>query len=138
MLIALATLSLAGGVSAGQDKVSKVPPAQRKSVVHSAPIDINGASLAQLKSLPGIGDAEAKRIVAGRPYLSKASLVTGNIIPAGVYQTIRHRIIAIQHTMPKRAASADTAGGQEVMNRCDAESTGAQRNVTGQVERVDC
>jgi DNA uptake protein ComE-like DNA-binding protein len=107
VLIALVTLSLAGGVSAGQDKVSKVPPAQRKSVVHSAPIDINGASLAQLKTLPGIGDAEAKRIVAGRPYLSKASLVTDNIIPAGVYQTIRHRIIAIQHTMPKRAASAD-------------------------------
>jgi len=107
VLIALVTLSLAGGVSAGQDKVPNVPPAQRKSVVHRAPIDINSASLAQLKTLQGIGDSEARRIVAGRPYLTKASLVTNNIIPAGVYQTIRHRIIAIQHTSPKRAAPAE-------------------------------
>jgi competence protein ComEA len=107
VLIALVTLSLAGGVSAGQGKVPDAAPAQRKSVTHAALIDINGASVAQLKTLPGSGDAEAKRIVAGRPYLSKASLVTDNIIPAGVYQAIRHRIIAIQHTSPKRAATAD-------------------------------
>ncbi len=113
MLIALVTLSLASGVSAGQGEVPNVVPAQRKSVAHSAPVDVNGASLAQLKTLPGIGDAEAKRIVAGRPYLSKASLVTDNILPAGVYQSIRHRIIAIQHTTPRRPATTDRPAARQ-------------------------
>jgi DNA uptake protein ComE-like DNA-binding protein len=60
------------------------------------PIDINSASRAQLKKLSGIGDTEAQRIIAHRPYHSKADLVTENILPAGVYQSIRHQIIAIQ------------------------------------------
>ena len=107
VLIAFASLSLAGGVSAGQDKVPAAPPAQHKPAAQPALIDINSANVVQLKTLPGIGDAEAKRIVAGRPYLSKASLVTDHIIPAGVYQEIRHRIIAIQHTMPAHQATSD-------------------------------
>lgn len=109
VLIALVTLSLAGGVSAGQGKIPAPPPAQRESAVQSALVDINSASRAQLKTLPGIGDADAERIVAGRPYLSKASLVTDHIIPAGVYQAIRQRIIAIQHTTPGRPATAPHA-----------------------------
>jgi DNA uptake protein ComE-like DNA-binding protein len=101
VLVALVALSLAGGVSAGQDKVPAVPPAQQKPAAQPALIDVNSASRAQLQTLPGIGAAEAERIVAGRPYLSKASLVTEHIIPAGVYQEIRHRIVAIQHAAPK-------------------------------------
>jgi DNA uptake protein ComE-like DNA-binding protein len=66
-----------------------------------APIDINSASLAQLKTLYGIGDAEARRIIAHRPYLSKADLVTKNVIPAGIYQSNRHRIIAVQKGTPR-------------------------------------
>jgi DNA uptake protein ComE-like DNA-binding protein len=100
LLIGLVMLSLAGGLTAGQGNVEAVPPAQHKTAVRPALIDINSASRAQLETLPGIGDAEAERIVAGRPYLSKAGLVTNKIIPAGVYQAIRHRIIAIQHAPP--------------------------------------
>ena len=109
VLIALVTLSLAGGVSAGQDKVAAAPPGQHKAAAQPTLIDINSASPAQLKTLPGIGTAEAERIVAGRPYLSKASLVTGHIIPAGVYQAIRHRIIAIQRTTSGHPAMAPHA-----------------------------
>jgi competence protein ComEA len=68
----------------------------------AAPIDINSASLAQLKTLYGIGDAEARRIVAHRPYLSKADLVSKNVIPAGIYQSNRHRIVAVQKGTPRR------------------------------------
>jgi DNA uptake protein ComE-like DNA-binding protein len=59
-------------------------------------VDINSASKAELKALPGIDDARADKIISGRPYLSKAFLVTRNIIPAGVYQSIKNRIIARQ------------------------------------------
>jgi competence protein ComEA len=107
VLIALVILSLAGGVSAGQGKIPAASPAQHESATQPTLIDINSASRAQLKTLPWIGDTEAERIVAGRPYLSKAGLVTDNIIPAGVYQAIRNRIIAIQHTTPAHPATAE-------------------------------
>ena len=59
-------------------------------------VDINSASKAELKALPGIDDARADKIIAGRPYRSKAFLVTNNIIPLGVYDQIRKQIIAMQ------------------------------------------
>ncbi len=74
-------------------------PAAKKSKATAPkvdPVDINSASKDQLKKLPGVGDAEADKIIAGRPYLSKAHLVTRNIIPAGLYQALRERIVARQ------------------------------------------
>jgi DNA uptake protein ComE-like DNA-binding protein len=60
------------------------------------PIDINSASRAQLKTLPGIGDEQVDRIVKHRPYLSKADLVVAGAIPAGTYLAIKQRIVALQ------------------------------------------
>lgn len=59
-------------------------------------VDINSASKAELKTLTGVDDALAARIIAGRPYLSKANLVTHNIMPAGLYMSLKQRIIAKQ------------------------------------------
>ena len=69
---------------------------QTKAVAPAKPIDINSASKAQLKKLPGIGDAEADKIIAGRPYGSKAWLVTHNIISGVHYEQIKDLIIARQ------------------------------------------
>jgi len=59
-------------------------------------IDVNHASLDQLKSLPGIEDAMAAKIVKNRPYANKAQLSSKGVISAATYKRIRSRIIAKQ------------------------------------------
>ncbi len=57
-------------------------------------MDINTATADQLKTLPGIGDAYAKRIIDGRPYTAKNQLVTKGIIPKTTYDKIADKIVA--------------------------------------------
>jgi competence protein ComEA len=62
----------------------------------AALVDINSASAADLDALPGIGAARAEAIIKGRPYKGKDELFQKNIIPKGVYENIKDRIIARQ------------------------------------------
>ena len=57
-------------------------------------MDINTASVDQLRTLPGIGDAYARKIVAGRPYSSKHQLVTRGILSRNVYDKVQHMVVA--------------------------------------------
>ncbi|MEG9435630.1 helix-hairpin-helix domain-containing protein [Edaphobacter sp. HDX4] len=57
-------------------------------------VDINTATADQLKAVPGIGDAYAKRIIDGRPYTAKNQLASRGILPQGVYDKIKDQIIA--------------------------------------------
>jgi len=45
----------------------------------AAPVDINTASLKELEELPGVGEATAKKIVAGRPYASVDDLAKAGV-----------------------------------------------------------
>ena len=81
---------------AAPQEAGKTGAAAKKAPAKAELVDINSASKAELKKLPGVRDAEADKIVAGRPYLSKAHLVTRNIISQEVYDGIRTLIVAKQ------------------------------------------
>lgn len=57
--------------------VSSVVQAAEKSDL----LDINTPTTAQLKALPGIGEAYSDKIIIGRPYKRKDELVQKKIIP---------------------------------------------------------
>lgn len=107
-VVAMATggLALAAGSNAAS---APAPAAQASAAVQKAapavpvkPVDINSASRKELKTLPGIGDAEANKIIANRPYLTKAELVTKNVLPQGPYVALKGRIIAVQKGPPPK------------------------------------
>ena len=72
--------------------------AKRKAAAKVKLVNINGASKEELKALPNISDADADKIIAGRPYGSKAHLLTRKVVDAGVYEGIRGLVIATQPT----------------------------------------
>ena len=110
-MIAL-TLLLAAAPAFAQDKPAapgaasaKAAKKETKAVKPAKLADINSASKAELKKLPGVGEAEADKIIAGRPYRSKAELATKKILPTGIYLQIKGRIIARQKPEPAPRAA---------------------------------
>lgn len=82
--------------------------AKRQAPTNIKLVDINGASKAELLTLPSIDAALADKIIAGRPYGSKSHLLTRNILPGVNYDAVKARVVA-------RQPFADAAKNAEVI-----------------------
>ncbi len=100
LMPALVQSSFAQAPAAKKDGGMMMAPAPKKDAAPAAAkvelIDINRATAKDLDALPGIGEARSKAIIAGRPYKSKDELTRRKIIPDGVYDGIKDKIIAKQ------------------------------------------
>jgi len=93
---AKATADSAKAGAKGAVADTKASAAAAKESAKAKIVDINTASEAELKAIPGIGDAYAAKIIAGRPYAKKDQLKSRNILPAPVYEKTKDLIIAKQ------------------------------------------
>jgi DNA uptake protein ComE-like DNA-binding protein len=111
LVFGTAVLMATGPLLAADKASSTAPPgaaSPAKAPDSSRPklVDINSASRAELKTLPNIGDAEADKIIANRPYLTKSSLVSKKVLDLALYDTLYGRIVAMQNAQPKAQPKA--------------------------------
>jgi DNA uptake protein ComE-like DNA-binding protein len=91
-------------------KQEKEALARRKTAPKVKFVSLNSASVAELKALPGITDKEALQIVAGRPYGSKAWLVTKGVLDPLIYQSIKSLVVAGQPSKSDAAKLPEVFG----------------------------
>ena len=107
-----------------------------KSATPAAKVDINSASQEDLEKLPGVGEATAKKIIAGRPYQSVEDLSK-----AGVNKSTLKKItplVSVGPAMPAKpstpSAAAPPAGTAAPEKQKPTMSGTTDKSATAQTE----
>jgi competence protein ComEA len=74
------------------DTTTKTPAQTKKSTAKADRLDVNTASLDQLKAIRGLDEAQAKKIVEGRPYKRRGELLSRKIVTQETYDKIKDRV----------------------------------------------
>jgi DNA uptake protein ComE-like DNA-binding protein len=59
---------------------------------HMGTLDLNSAPVAELRQLPGVNEATAKKIVENRPYARSDELVTKKVLSKAAYDSLKEHI----------------------------------------------
>ena len=98
----LVSPALAGTQAAAPTTHAKSQTAKPAAASAAETLDLNTATEAQLVALPGVGEAYAKKIIAGRPYKSKDELVHRKIVPESVYREFSEKVVAHHSSTMKK------------------------------------
>lgn len=94
----LAATSTHAGQAAGTTPAPTMPSGMH-GPGHTGELDINAASADELKQIPGLGEADVKKIIENRPYKRKDELVTKKVLPLAKYEGIKDHLSV---TPPKK------------------------------------
>ena len=69
------------------------------------PVDINSATAEQLKTVPGVDEALAEKVIQNRPYPTRAYLVTKGVYSQSDYYKIKDYFVAAPPAETKTKAN---------------------------------
>jgi competence protein ComEA len=89
----------AGTMAPSMPAIPKAPDMASHStaaVPKTGLVDINTATAAELKGLPGVNDVDSAKIIQSRPYADKNQLVSRHVVSEATYDKIKDHVIAKQ------------------------------------------
>lgn len=100
LILAFSALALAAQ-PAPKASPQRSPGAKVKTGAPIKLLELNLATQEELMRLPGVDEALAERIIAGRPYRVRTDLLTRGLVPRSLYTVLRPLVTA-QQPMPSK------------------------------------